>query len=109
MKAAGSRPCLGRLATPPSETNFVVSHVSSARAPAYLCGHRCLEQIGILPVCPTLGYGVLVLSYSQTRCIGMSTDLGVMPDLDRMKHYVETTFNELKIAAAKKRPDCNRQ
>jgi WS/DGAT/MGAT family acyltransferase len=107
MKAVGSRPCLGRLSTPPPETNFVVSHVSSARAPTYLCGHRCLEQIGILPVCPTLGYGVLVLSYSQTRCIGMSADLGVMPDLDRMKHYVETTFNELKIAAAKKRTDRN--
>ena len=39
----------------------------------------------------------------------MSADLGVMPDLDRMKHYVETTFNELKIAAAKMRADRNYQ
>jgi hypothetical protein len=109
MKATGSLPWLGRLATPPSETNFVASHVSSARAPTYLCGHRCLEQIGILPVCENLGYGVLILSYSQTRCIGMSADLGVMPDLDRMRHYVETTFNELKLAAAKKRSDRNSQ
>jgi diacylglycerol O-acyltransferase len=107
MKATGTLPCLGRLATLPSQTNFVVSHVSSARAPAYLCGHRCLEQIGILPVCENLGFGVLALSYSQTRCIGMSADLGVMPDLDRMKHYVETTFNELKMAAARKRLDHN--
>jgi len=101
IKVAGSLPCFGRLATPTPEINFVASHVTSAQAPAYLCGHRCLEQIGILPVCENLGYGVLVLSYNQARCIGMSADLGVMPDIDRMKHYVETTFNELKIAAAK--------
>jgi WS/DGAT/MGAT family acyltransferase len=109
IKAMGSPTCVGRLATPAPEINFVASHVSGAQAPAYLCGHRCLEQIGILPVCANLGYGVLVLSHSQTRCIGMSADLGVMPDLDRMKHYVETTFDELKIAARKKVPTAGPQ
>lgn len=106
-KAAGALPCLGRPVTPTMDTNFVASHVSGARAAAYLCGHRCLEQIGILPVCENLGFGVLVLSYGQTRCIGMSADLGVVPDLDHMKQYVETTFNELKLAAAKERPSRN--
>jgi WS/DGAT/MGAT family acyltransferase len=102
LKATGLLPCLGRLATLAPETNFVASRVSSTRATAYLSGHRCLEQIGILPVCENLAYGVLVVSYGQTRCIGMSADLGAMPDLDRMRQYVEVTFNELKIAAAKK-------
>jgi hypothetical protein len=30
-----------------------------------------------------------------------------MPDLERMKHYVEGTFNELRSAAAKKGTDVN--
>jgi diacylglycerol O-acyltransferase / wax synthase len=103
IKTIGSPQCLRRLVTPPPVVNFVTSHVASAQAPAYLCGHRCLEQIGVLPVCEGLGYGVLVLSYNQTRCIGMCADLGVMPDLERMKHYVEASFSELKRAAVQKR------
>jgi WS/DGAT C-terminal domain len=83
------------------DVNFVVSHVASAQTPVYLCGHRCLEQIGILPLHENLGYGVLILSYNQTRCIGMSGDLGVISDLERMKHYVEITFEQLKIAASR--------
>jgi diacylglycerol O-acyltransferase / wax synthase len=101
IKALGSPPFLGKLVMPTPVVNFVTSQVASAQAPVYLCGHRCLEQIGILPVCEGLGYGVLVLSYNQSRCIGMCADLGVMPDLDRMKHYVEESFGELKNAAAK--------
>jgi diacylglycerol O-acyltransferase len=101
IKAFGSQQCVARLATPPPMLNFVTSHVASAQATAYLCGHRCLEQIGILPISEGLGYSVLVLSYNQTRCIGMQADLGVMPDLHRMKHYVEESFDELKNAAAK--------
>ena len=102
IKATSSLSCPVRLGMPPPEINFVASYVTSAQSPAYLCGHRCLEQIGILPVCENLGYSVLVLSYNQTRYIGMTADLGMMPDLDRMKHYVEATFNELKIAAGNK-------
>ncbi|MBV8774014.1 MAG: DUF1298 domain-containing protein [Deltaproteobacteria bacterium] len=95
-------PCFRRFVMPPPGVNFVTSHVASAQAPAYLRGHRCLEQIGILPLCDGLGYSVLVLSYNQTRCIGMCGDLGVMPDLDRMKHHVEASFDELRSAAAKR-------
>jgi diacylglycerol O-acyltransferase / wax synthase len=102
IKAIGSPPSLGRLAMPPPMINFVTSHVASAQSPAYLCGHRCLEQIGILPVCEGLGYSVLVLSYNQARCVGLHADLAVMPDLDRMKDYVEASFNELKNAAARR-------
>jgi WS/DGAT/MGAT family acyltransferase len=102
IKANGSEQCLARLAMPPPAVSFVTSHIASAQAPAFLCGHRCLEQIGILPICEGLGMSVMVLSYNQSRCIGMCGDLGVMPDLERMKYYVEESFNELGNAAAQR-------
>ena len=103
LRAAGAlRQRLGNFAMPPPMVSFVTSHVTSAQSPTYLCGHRCVEQVGILPVCEGLGYSVLVLSYNQTRCVGMCGDVGAMADLDRMKDYVEASFNDLKSAATKR-------
>jgi diacylglycerol O-acyltransferase / wax synthase len=107
IRAIGAPQCRGSLTVLPPTVSFVTSHVASAQSPVYLCGHRCVEQVGILPVCENLGYSVLVLSYNQTRCVGMSGDVEVIADLARMKNYVEASFNELKSAAAKQSVTAN--
>jgi hypothetical protein len=71
--------------------------------PVYLCGHRCLEQVGVLPVGGNLGYGVAILSYNHDRYFGMSADSILMPDIDRMKGHVQAAFEELKLRADRQR------
>ena len=97
------RPRLGNRLTLPPELSFVVTCVPSVQAPVYLCGHRCLQQLGILPVGWNLGYGVTILSYNHDRYIAMSAQQSLMPDLDRMREHVQAVFEELKVAAIKRR------
>jgi hypothetical protein len=81
------------------EISFLATYVPSTQTPIYLCGHRCLQQVGILPVGGNLGYGAAVLSYNHDRYIAMGADLRLMPDLDLMKGFVQAAFEELKLAA----------
>jgi diacylglycerol O-acyltransferase / wax synthase len=97
------RPRPGNLLARPPGISFVATHVPSAQTPIYLCGHRCLQQVGILPVSGNLGYGVTVLSYDHDRYIALGADLRLMPDLDLMKGFVQAAFEELKRAADKRR------
>src|SRR6202011_645275 len=90
------RPRPGNLFTPPPEISFVATYVPSVQAPVYLCGHRCLQQVGILPTGGNLGYGVAILSYNHDRYVAMSAQQSLMPDLDRMKGHVQAVFEELK-------------
>jgi hypothetical protein len=89
---------------PPPEISFVATYVPSVPAPIYLCGHRCLEQVGVLPVGGNLGYAVAILSYNHDRYFGMAADPSLMPDIDRMKEHVQAAFAELKLAAERHRP-----
>jgi hypothetical protein len=98
------RPRPGNLSMQPAEISFVATYVPSVPAPIYLCGHRCLEQVGVLPVGGNLGYGVAVLSYNHDRYFAISADPKLMPDIDRMKGHVQAAFEELKLAADRKRP-----
>jgi diacylglycerol O-acyltransferase len=109
MEAAASwrrvtdwRPRPGDLSSPAPEINFVATHVPSVQTPIYLCGHRCLQQVGILPVAGNLGYGVAIVSYNHDRYVAMAADQSLMPDIDQMKRHVQEAFEELKLAANKK-------
>jgi len=96
------RPRPGNLGPPPA-ISFVATCVPSVQTPIYLCGHRCLQQIGILPVGGNLGYGAAVLSYNHVRCVAMAAEPRLMPDLDLMKGFVQAAFQELKLAADERR------
>jgi diacylglycerol O-acyltransferase / wax synthase len=98
------RPRPGNLLAPLPEISFVATHVPSVQAAVYLCGHRCLRQVGILPVGGNLGYGVTILSYNHDRYVAMAAESRLMPDLDLMKGFVQAAFEELKLAADKQRP-----
>ena len=64
-----------------------------------LCGHRCLQQVGILPAGGNLGYAVTILSYNHDRYVAMTADPRLMPDLYLIKGFVQTAFEELQLAA----------
>jgi len=79
--------------------NFVATNVPGVQVPQYLFGHKCLEQVPLVPCGATLGYGVAILSYNSTLCFGMSADPNLMPDVALMKYFVDEVFSELKDRA----------
>ena len=79
--------------------NFIATNVPGVQVPQYLFGHKCLEQIPLVPCGATLGYGVAILSYNSTLCFGMSADPNLMPDVSLMKFFVDEVFAELKDRA----------
>jgi diacylglycerol O-acyltransferase / wax synthase len=79
--------------------NFAATNVPGVEVPQYLCGHRCLEQIFLLPLVGNLGYGVAVLSYNQSLHLAMIADPWLVPDLGLMRALVQNAFEELRAAA----------
>ena len=79
--------------------NFVATNVPGVQVPQYLFGHKCLEQVPLVPCGATLGFGVAILSYNSTLCFGMSADPNLMPDVSLMKFFVDEVFAELKERA----------
>jgi diacylglycerol O-acyltransferase / wax synthase len=88
----------GFLMRPPG-FHFVATNVPGVQVPLYLAGYRCLEQVGLVPLGGNLGYGVAILSYNGELCYGMIADPDLVPDLARMKAYVEQAVGELKSEA----------
>jgi len=76
--------------------NFIATNVPGVQVPQYLFGHKCLEQVPLVPCGATLGYNVAILSYNSTLCFGMSADPNLMPDVSLMKFFVDEIFAELK-------------
>ena len=102
-KMTNWRPRPEAISMPAPQISFITTYVPSVAAPVYLCGHRCLEQVGLLPVGGNLGYGVAVLNYNHDRYIGMVAKPELLPDIECMKGHVQAAFMELKLAADQKR------
>jgi diacylglycerol O-acyltransferase len=96
FKLSGYKPRPDGFLLPTVGINFVATNVPGVQVPQYLFGHKCLEQIPLVPCGATLGYGVAILSYNSTLCFGMSADPNLMPDVALMKFYVDEVFAELK-------------
>ena len=79
--------------------NFVATNVPGIQVPTYLCGRECLETVGLMPLGGTLGYGVAISSYNQKMYFGMMAEPRLMPDVDRMKAFVDESFAELRDRA----------
>ncbi len=99
FKLTGYKARPGRFLLPTVGINFIATNVPGVQVPQYLFGHKCLEQVPLVPCGATLGYGVAILSYNTTLCFGMSADPNLMPDVSLMKFFVDEVFSELKDRA----------
>src|SRR5262249_30760870 len=99
FKLSGLRPRPDGFMLPAVGINFIATNVPGVQVPQYLLGHKCLEQIPMVPLGATLGYNVAILSYNSTLCFGMSAEPNLMPDVSLMKYFVDEVFEELKSRA----------
>jgi len=84
---AGLRP--GRLA------NLVATNVPGPRETRWLAGRRVEALYPIVPIIDGIGLGVAVFSYDEVLHVGLNADAVLLPDLDKLRHGIETAFERL--------------
>jgi hypothetical protein len=99
LNAINWRPSPAGPALPAAGINFMASNVPGPQATWYLAGHEVTDFLPIIMLGGQLGYGVGISSYNDNMYIGMTADARMMPDVDRMKSFVQDAFDELKSAA----------
>ncbi len=98
-EAIGWKPRRDGFAIPASFVNFVATNVPGVQVPLYMLGKRCLDMIPVVPLWGTLGYGVAVLSYNRNLYFGLIGEPRLIPDVARMRAFVDEAFFELKRRA----------
>lgn len=86
---AGSTLRLGRIA------NLIATNVPGPRETRWLAGHRVEALRPIVPIADGLGLGLAVLSYDGALYVGLGADARLVPDLDKLRHGIETAFERL--------------
>lgn len=79
--------------------NLVCTNVPGPMIPLYCVGHRLLAHYPLVPIAWELGLGVAITSYDQKLYFGLLADTKVVPDVQRLKEFVDQSFMELRTAA----------
>jgi diacylglycerol O-acyltransferase len=85
----GQRIGLGRLA------HVVATNVPGPRETRWMAGRRVEALLPIVPITHGIGLGLAVLSYDGWLHVGLNTDAALLPDLDKLRHGIETAFERL--------------
>jgi len=88
---------LTRFPLPP--VNMVATNVPGPQVPLFAMGRRMLDYYPYVPVGYTVGCGCAIMSYDQKLYFGLSSDVQAMPDVERLKEFLEESFIELRDAA----------
>jgi WS/DGAT/MGAT family acyltransferase len=84
---------------PTSGINFIASNVPGVQVPLYTDGHKLLHQTVFVGPGGTIGFGVPITSYNREMFFHLTADPQLMPDVDRMKQFVDDSFVELRERA----------
>ena len=86
--------------------NLICTNVPGPMIPLYCVGHRMLTHYPLVPIAWDLGLAVGVTSYDQKLFFGLMADTKVVPDVQRLKEFVDQSFLELRTAAGITPTDC---
>jgi diacylglycerol O-acyltransferase len=99
LGATTSRPPMFPL--PTTGISFIATNVPGVQVPMYMDGHKLLYQTGFVGPGGTIGFGVPITSYNQEMFFHLTADPRLMPDVDRMKQFVDDSFGELRLRATR--------
>jgi WS/DGAT/MGAT family acyltransferase len=80
---------LGRLA------NVVATNVPGPRETRWLAGQRVEALYPIVPITDGIGLGLAVFSYDGWLHVGLNGDADLLPDLEKLRNGIETSFERL--------------
>jgi WS/DGAT/MGAT family acyltransferase len=89
---------------PVTGINCMATNVPGPQAPWYLAGHEVTEWVCAIPLAGNLGLGAVITSYNQQLFISLTAERRLLPDVDRLRDFVEDTFEELRKRLPKAAP-----
>jgi diacylglycerol O-acyltransferase len=91
---------VGALANSPLPVfNMVSTNVPGPQVPLYAMGKQMVAYYPYVPVGYAVGVGCAIMSYDQKLYFGLTSDVQAMPDVERLKQFLEESFAELREAA----------
>lgn len=85
--------------TPLPSFNMVSTNVPGPQVPLYAMGKRMIAYYPYVPVGYAIGVGCAIMSYDQKLYFGLSSDTRAMPDVERLKRFLDDSFIELRQKA----------
>ncbi len=79
--------------------NTVSTNVPGPQIPLYVLGRRMTMSYPYVPVGFAVGVSCAILSYDQKLYFGITSDGQAMPDVDKLKQFLDESFAELRTAA----------
>lgn len=79
--------------------NLVCTNVPGPMIPLYCVGHRLLAHYPLVPQTWDLGIAIGITSYDQKLYFAFVADTKVVPDVKRLKEFLDQSFLELRTAA----------
>jgi WS/DGAT/MGAT family acyltransferase len=90
----------GALATAPFPAfNMVSTNVPGPQVPLYTMGKKMLAYYPYVPVGYAVGCGCAIVSYDQKIYFGLTADVQAMPDVERIRDFLNESYAELLQAA----------
>ncbi|HVF89108.1 MAG TPA: wax ester/triacylglycerol synthase family O-acyltransferase [Blastocatellia bacterium] len=85
--------------TPMPAFNMVSTNVPGPQVPLYATGKRMIAYYPYVPVGYAVGAGCAIMSYDQKLYFGLTSDTQAMPDVERLKEFLDESFVELRVKA----------
>jgi diacylglycerol O-acyltransferase len=90
----------GALAVAPFPAfNMVSTNVPGPQVPLYTMGRKMLAYYPYVPVGYAVGCGCAIVSYDQKIYFGLTADTQAMPDVERLRDFLNESYAELLQAA----------
>ena len=88
-------------ALPPVNTavNMICTNVPGPMIPLYSIGHLLLAHYPLVPLSMDMGIGIGVTSYNQKLFFGVMVDAHAVPDVERIKVFIDESYLALRKAA----------
>ena len=96
----------GVLATMPMPAvNMVATNVPGPQVPLYTLGVKMIGYYPYVPVGYAVGCGCAILTYDQKITFGLTADVQAMPDVEKLRDFLNVSFAELLKAAGVEKSD----
>jgi diacylglycerol O-acyltransferase len=79
--------------------NAIVTNVPGPQFPLYMLGAPMLRLYPQVPLLPSGGIGIALISYNGQVCWGFNADLGLVPDLPDFVAMIRRSMQRLADAA----------
>lgn len=83
---------------PVTPFNLVCTNVPGPQFPLFVLGHKMLDWYPYVPVGGEMAVNCAILSYNGSIFFGFSGDVHAAPDLQRLEHLLQSSFQELQTA-----------